>query len=41
MYSTFSNDTLNDYFLLGISYLNSTKFQKTNIVWEKIWKKGN
>jgi len=41
MYSTFSNDILNDFFILGIKDFNSTKFQRTHIVWEKIWKKGN
>jgi len=41
MHSIFNNHILNDTFIKGINYFNSSKFQEAHIAWEKIWKKGN
>ena len=41
MHSIFNNHTLNETFIKGINYFNSSEFQEAHISWEKIWKKGN
>jgi len=41
MHSIFNNHILNETFIKGINYFNSSEFQEAHISWEKIWKKGN